>query len=387
MSLIEVHRVPDAETSGRHIVQLKETVSKSGHLQWFDRIRSGNSRITHADWEFNVFHGYAGEFDEDTLNALRASPDVKSIEEDSAVEPEATVSQTNAPWGLSRISQDVRVQGSVSSLTFTYRYDSSAGTGVDIYILDKLDKTANHITDPDEGINTTHVDFGGRARLGAVFGSPDNVDTDGHGTHVAGIAAGTRYGVAKGANLIAVKVLPGSIADVISGLTYVATSVTASGRPSVVNMSLSSGVSPSLDTATDTITARGIHVAAAAGNQNTDASTRSPARVPSVNTVGAIDITDTRRPTSNYGPSVDLFAPGGEIISTGIANSTIAIPMSGTSMASPHVAGLIAYLIIRYGNRTAASMSDLVKQYAVKGAIDPSTLPAGTVNLIARNDI
>ncbi|KAJ3000181.1 hypothetical protein NUW54_g6827 [Trametes sanguinea] len=155
--------------------------------------------------ESNVLHGFAGTFNADALNALRANPDVEYIAEDGIVHINAAVTQTNAPWGLQRISQTAKLSSqNTNALTYTYTYDSTAGSGVDIYIV-------------DTGIYTAHSEFGGRARWGATFGGYANADGNGHGTHVSGTAAGATYGVAKKANLIAVKVLSdqgsGSVSD------------------------------------------------------------------------------------------------------------------------------------------------------------------------------
>ncbi|KAI0322111.1 serine protease [Amylostereum chailletii] len=359
MAIIEISRTKAGKTSGRHIIHLKETAVKSDHLSDFTTTRSGHSHATHVDWDSDACRMPHSVFDDATLEALRSHPDVKAIEEDGALETCATQTQTNAPWGLSRISKDGKVQGSAASLNYQYKYDSSAGNGVDIYIM---------------GINTTHVDFGGRAKLGAVFGSGQNVDDYGHGTHVAGTAGGTQYGVAK--------------------------AVTASSRPSVVNMSL--GTDPSgnaVDAAVNSLVTKGIHVVVAAGNDNSDARNYSPARVPSAITVGSMDITDTKRASSNWGPALDIFAPGGEIISAWIGSNTATNSISGTSMArhellplavlrpfadqcalesqaSPHVAGLIAYFISKFGNKDVASMTAFLKQYGIKNAIAASTLRA-----------
>ncbi|KAI0322104.1 serine protease [Amylostereum chailletii] len=376
MSPIEITRVPEGEkSSGRHIVILKDTVSKFEHITHIANTLAGESTITNGDW--TILHGYAGVFDDAALEALRASPDVKAIEEDGFCGSSDVVTQNNAPWGLQRITQNGRIGGSPDGLGFAYRFNSPAGAGVDIYIV-------------DTGINITHGDFGGRARLGAVFGTTQNVDRLGHGTHVAGTAAGKQFGVAKDANLIAVKVLGddgrGANSDFISGMNWVAQSASWTNRPSVVNMSINTdNPSQAVDDAATALTQRGIHVAVSAGNANKDALLSSPSRSRAVVTVGSSTINDERRFDSNFGSAVDIFAPGDNVISAGIASNTAWMTMSGTSMASPHVAGLIAYFIGRYGNTDTVTMSQYLQKIGEKNAL--RGLPAGTVNILARNDI
>ncbi|KAF5355879.1 hypothetical protein D9756_003749 [Leucocoprinus leucothites] len=188
-----------------------------------------------------------------------------------------------------------------------------------------------------------------------------------------GTAAGSQFGVAKSANLVAVKVLDdggsGAISDIrmetdmassVSGLNYVLTLAKSTGRPSIVSMSLGGGASDSLDSAVASV---------AAGNSNTDASTTSPARAPSAITVGAITITDARASFSNYGSVVDVFAPGQSIISAWIGSTTATNNISGTSMAAPHVAGLVAYLAAKNGNPSPADMSSLLGSLALSDAL------------------
>ncbi|KAG6814633.1 hypothetical protein H0H93_012808, partial [Arthromyces matolae] len=179
-----------------------------------------------------------------------------------------------------------------------------------------------------------YEDFGGRARWGATFGSNNNLDNQGHGTHCAGTAAGTRYGVAKQASLISVKVLDGvngsgSTADILSGMNFVLSSARASGRPSIASMSLGGGASTSVDNAVAVV---------AAGNENVNANTVSPARAPSAITVGATSISDARASFSNFGSVVSVFAPGQVIVGPWIGSTTAVNATSGTSMAAPHVA-------------------------------------------------
>ncbi|KAI0744997.1 serine protease [Earliella scabrosa] len=373
VQLKSIERVSGAVKPSSYIVKLKSGVSKEAQLEWLEK--QGSSRITHNEWKAGVINGFAGTFDTDALNALRANPDVEAISEDGRVSIAADVTQTNAPWGLARLSQPARLSNqNTSALTFSYTYDDSAGEGVDIYIV-------------DTGINTAHVDFGGRARWGATFGGYPSADGHGHGTHCAGTAAGTQYGVAKKANLIAVKVLDdsggGFYSDIISALDWVSDQVAASGRPSVASFSLSGGASSAFDAAITAIVNQGIHVTVAAGNFNTNAANYSPARAPAVITVGASTIADARASFSNYGAVVDIFAPGQNVISAWRGSTTATNNISGTSMATPHVAGLIASLITRDGNDTPAAYSDKLKALAVNGIL--TGIPSGTINALAQN--
>ncbi|GLB42668.1 putative peptidase S8 family protein [Lyophyllum shimeji] len=355
----------DGATTGRYIVKLKDGVTKASVLG------EAKAKSTHADWE--IINGFASELDEATLDHLRAHPDVEYIEEDGIMHTMTT--QTNAPWGIARLSSSTKLANQdTSALTFSYTYDASAGSGVDIYIV-------------DTGVLTTHSQFGGRARWGATFGGYASADGNGHGTHCAGTAAGSQYGVAKAASIIAVKVLDdsgsGAVSDIVSGLNWVLSSARSSGRPSIVSMSLGGSASTSLDNAVATLTSGGVHVAVAAGNSNTDAGSTSPARAPSAVTVGASTIADARASFSNYGSVVDIFAPGQNIISAWIGSNTATNNISGTSMATPHIAGLIAYLIALQGNVSPASMSSKIQSMSLKGVL--SGIPSGTVNDLAHN--
>jgi len=352
------------ETTGRYIVKLKDGVAKStvtGTLR---------KAATH-DWD--IINAFAAELDDSALNELRASPHVEYIEEDGIMH--AFVTQTNAPWGLGRLVSNTKLSSTnTNALTYTYTYDASAGSGVDVYIV-------------DTGVYTSHSTFGGRARWGATFGGYANADGNGHGTHCAGTVAGSQYGVAKSASIIAVKVLSdagsGAITDIVSGLNWVGSQASASGRPSIVSMSLGGGATSTLDNAVTSLTNSGVHVVVAAGNSNTDAGTTSPARAPSAITVGASNINDARSSFSNYGSVVDVFAPGENVISSWIGSTTATNNISGTSMATPHVAGLAAYLIGLNGNSSPASLSTTIKSLSLKGAL--SGIPSGTINDLAHH--
>lgn len=373
--LVSVNKFAGPKNNGSYIVKLKDNVTKSNHLNWLSN-QIGEDAITHKNWNAEVLHGFAGKFSDKVVDLLRASPDVEYIEEDGIMSINAQVTQTNAPWGIARLSQDGKLASqSTSSLTFTYRYDSAAGSGVDIYVV-------------DTGVFTSHSQFGGRARWGGTFGNYADADGNGHGTHVAGTAAGSQFGVAKAANIIAIKVLSdqgsGTVSDIVSGLDFVLSSARSSGRPSIATMSLGGSASTALDNAVASLTAGGVHVTVAAGNDNVDARNTSPARAPSANTVGATTIADAKASFSNFGAIVDLFAPGQNVISSWIGSTTATNNISGTSMATPHVAGLIAYIISRTGNASPATISNTLKDLAVKGAI--TGLSTGTANNLARND-
>ncbi|KDR67404.1 hypothetical protein GALMADRAFT_130422 [Galerina marginata CBS 339.88] len=351
-------------TTGKYIVKFKQGASRKAWIQ-----KLGLSQA--VDW--NHFNGFASNLQNDALNSLRASPDVESVSEDGIMHSTAT--QEDATWGLQRISTvDVIADPTAPAQSFTYTYDDSAGEGVDIYIV-------------DTGVYVNHTQFGGRATFGLAVGSYAQADGSGHGTHCAGTAAGITFGVAKKASIIGVKVLSdsesGSLSDILTGLNWVMSQAQVSGRPSVVSLSIAGGPSIPMDSAIASLTDAGIHVAVAAGNSDLDAANTSPARAPSAITVGASDITDARAFFSNFGAVVDVFAPGLDVLSSWIGSDTATNTISGTSMATPHVAGLIAYLIGKDGNLSPADMSAKLQAYSVKDALTGLSSPSN--NDLAHN--
>ncbi|KAI0686606.1 serine protease [Earliella scabrosa] len=367
-----------------YIVKLKDGASKDAHLSWLASTLGSVVNITHNDWSPSVLNGYSGILQPLALTALRARGDVEYIEEDGIMQATAIVTQTNATWGLDRIDGPAPIPAgsNPTALTYNYIHDNTGGTGVDVYVI-------------DTGCNNGHVDFGGRAVQGPVTAcelrilgicfipSPPG-DQNGHGSHVAGTVGSNTYGVAKRVTIVCVKVLnaagSGSTSDIVAGLNYVVTTANASGRPSVASMSLGGGISPSLDTATANTVAAGVHTVVAAGNDNVDAANTSPARVPQAVTVGASNINDARSSFSNFGPVVDLFAPGEQVVSTSNIGNGMQT-LSGTSMAAPHVAGMIAYLISTEGNLTPAAM---VTKLTTRAIPVLSNIPAGTANRLAQ---
>ncbi|QQQ79860.1 S8 family serine peptidase [Saccharothrix sp. 6-C] len=275
----------------------------------------------------NAFKGFAGTLSERDARRLAAEPGVAYVQQNGEVQ--ATGTQPNPPsWGLDRVDQrDLPLDSS-----YTYPSD---GTGVTAYII-------------DTGIRTTHSDFGGRATWGTNTVDTNNTDCNGHGTHVAGTVGGTSYGVAKGVRLIAVKVLncagSGSFAGVAAGIDWV-TGHHTSG-PAVANMSLGGqGSDATGEAAVRNAIADGVTFAIASGNSNADACNFTPARVAEAITVNASTNTDARASFSNYGTCSDIFAPGQNITSAWNTNDTATNTISGTSMASPHVAGGAAVLL------------------------------------------
>ncbi|KJA18157.1 hypothetical protein HYPSUDRAFT_169640 [Hypholoma sublateritium FD-334 SS-4] len=353
---------------GKYIVRFKEGASRK---EWVNR-----QGVSHAvDWPHT--NGLAATLSTDALNSLRASPGVELISEDGIAH--GSDMQMDETWGLQRISAVPQIQNpNLPFLAYNYTYEGGCGDGVDIYILD---------TDASEGVYLDHVDFEGRATWGLSVESYAQVDGNGHGTHVAGTAAGKIYGVAKQAHIIAVKVLDdtasGSYSGIITGLNWVIDQVQVTGRPSIVSMSLEGSANDVFDAAVASVVSAGIHTVVAAGNDNTDAIFTSPARVPTAITVGATDITDTRAYFSNYGSVVDVFAPGTNVLSAWIGGTTNTNILSGTSMATPHVAGIIACLISTEGNLTPADFATKLQNYAVKGVL--SDIPSSTDNYLAHN--
>ncbi|KAL8907528.1 MAG: hypothetical protein Q9171_005820 [Xanthocarpia ochracea] len=339
------------------------------------------------------FLGYSGHFDEDVIEKVRRHPDVDYIERDSEVhtmdDPET---QKSAPWGLARISH----RDELTFSTFNkYLFSNDGGEGVDVYVI-------------DTGTNYKHVDFEGRAHWGKTIpaGDPDE-DGNGHGTHCSGTVAGKKFGVAKKANVYAVKVLKsngsGSMSDVVKGVEWAAirhadnVKAAKAGKKkgfkgSTANMSLGGGKSPTLDLAVNAAVDLGLHFAVAAGNDNADSCNYSPASAEKAVTVGASTIGDERAYFSNFGKCNDIFAPGLNILSAWVGSKYATNTISGTSMASPHIAGLLAYLLsLQPSSDSAYSVADITPKklkaqliaIASKGKL--TGVPSSTTNLLAWN--
>ena len=269
----------------------------------------------------NALNGFSIQMSAEDAERLSEDFRVKYVEEDGVVTADTT--QSNPPWGLDRIDQ----RNLPLSATYTYNW---TGSGVRAYVI-------------DTGIRTSHTQFGGRAsNVFDAFGG-NGQDCNGHGTHVSGTIGGSTYGVAKSSLLRGVRVLDcngsGSNSGVIAGVDWVTNNHI---NPAVANMSLGGGISSALDTAVNNLANSGVPIAVAAGNSNADACNTSPARAANAITVGATTTSDARSSFSNFGVCLDIFAPGSGILSSWFSSDTATATLSGTSMASPHVAGAAA---------------------------------------------
>lgn len=347
---------------GKYIVKFKDGIAR---IATDNAISALSSKADHV-YE-HAFNGFAGSLSKEELKTLRNHPDVDFIEKDAMMHINGIVEQTGAPWGLGRISH--RSRGST-----TYRYDDSAGEGTCVYII-------------DTGVETTHREFEGRATWLKSFIPGENSDGNGHGTHCAGTIGSKSYGVAKKAKLFAVKVLSnqgsGSYSGIISGMDFVAQDAQSRNCPNghFASMSLGGGYSAAVNQGAAALVSSGVFLAVAAGNDNRDAQNTSPASEVSACTVGATASNDARSSFSNYGRVVDIFAPGTGILSTWIGGSTNTI--SGTSMATPHIAGLAAYLSGLSGRTSPAALCKKIQDTATKNVI--TGMPSGTVNYLAYN--
>ncbi|KAK0733000.1 peptidase S8/S53 domain-containing protein [Lasiosphaeria miniovina] len=360
-----VQLIPDS-----YIVKFKDGATDSRVTDTLSGLKS--SVVTKHIYRSKLFKGFAAKLSAKDVEILKKLPEVDYIEQDGIVRITEYVTQSNVPWGLARISH--RATGATS-----YVYDASAGAGTCSYVI-------------DTGIYVNHTQFAGRATWLANFaGDGKDSDGNGHGTHVAGTIGGTDYGVAKKTLLYAVKVLDsggsGSISGVIAGINYVTTDSATRNCPNgtVANMSLGGGKSTAINSAAAAAIKAGVFLAVAAGNSDDDAAFYSPASEPTVCTIGATDNTDTRAYFSNYGTLVDIFAPGVDVLSSWIGGTNATNTISGTSMATPHITGLGAYLLGLLGKKAPQALCQYLKDTATANVI--TDVPTGTINALAFNGV
>ena len=312
-------------------------------------LRAQNYAVSHV-YE-NLFPGVAVELPAAAAQALANNPRVALIEPDGV----ATISetQTSATWGLDRVDQRAL------PLDSSFTYPANPGAGVEVHVI-------------DTGVLASHVDFGGRVRSGytAFNDGRGSTDCNGHGTHVAGTSAGSQWGLAKAATIVAVRVLDcngsGSWSGVLAGMDWTAKNHT---KPAVANMSLGGGINSTIDNAVQAMVDAGVTVAIAAGNSNANACNYSPARAASAITVGSTTSTDTRSSFSNFGSCVDIFAPGSSITSAWYTSNTATSTISGTSMASPHVAGAAAIVLGQSPSSTPAQVASTLVNASTTGVV------------------
>jgi subtilisin family serine protease len=341
--------------AGQYIVVLKDnTMDRSRVDSISSRLASRHSgRIGHV--YSAALRGFSVSLSATAAKRLAADPDVDYVEQDSPV----TIDGTQAPvpsWGLDRIDQRAL------PLNNSYTFPTTAAN-VHAYIV-------------DTGIRFTHTDFGGRASSGfdAIDGGAAD-DCNGHGTHVSGTVGGSSFGVAKGVQLVGVRVLncqgSGTNAQVIAGVDWVTQNAI---KPAVANMSLGGGANTALDNAVANSIASGVSYSVAAGNSNANACNSSPSRVGTAITVGATTRTDARASFSNFGTCLDIFAPGQDITSAWMTSDTATNTISGTSMASPHSAGAAALVLAANPTFSAAQVRDRLVADATPNAVtNPGT--------------
>ncbi|MZF88662.1 S8 family peptidase [Streptomyces sp. SID5643] len=334
--------------AGSYVVTLKSEKAASAEGRALARRYGADIERTYT----KALNGYEVEASESEAKRLAADPAVASVVQNRTFS--ITGTQPSPPsWGLDRIDQKSL------PLNSSYTYPDSAGEGVTAYVI-------------DTGVRITHGDFGGRASYGYDAVDNDNTAQDGHGhgTHVAGTVAGSAYGVAKKAKVVGVRVLnnsgQGTTAQVVAGIDWVARNAV---KPAVANMSLGGPGDTAIDTAVRNAITSGVTFVVAAGNESTNASTRSPARVTEAVTVGATTSSDAKASYSNYGTVLDLFAPGSSITSAWSTGDSATNTISGTSMASPHVAGAAALHLAANPTATPAQVSAALTSAATTGVV------------------
>ena len=320
----------------------------------------------------NLLHGLAVTCTLGQLEPLLAAHSAEVLEAEASLEVHIAEVQSDATWGLDRIDKPNL------PLDQSYEHESDGGAGVKVFVI-------------DSGVRCTHAEFGSRCIRGWGAGWSGNVcpegvsecanDFNGHGSHCAGSIGGATWGVAKGTTIVGVQVIDayggGELSDIVGGLDWVAGQKMADpSTPMVASMSLGiGGGSDLIDAAVNRLNSAGVTVSVAAGNNNDDACKNSPGRTAGAVTVGSTDSRDARSSFSNYGGCVDIYGPGSEITSVGIASDTASTTMSGTSMACPHVAGVLALIKARAPKVTSAEATSILIQNAVTGKLSNGAVP------------
>jgi subtilisin family serine protease len=350
-----------APVSAYYVVVLKDNIDWKDLDFESDKITKFLSSQKDKIFRYAV-KGFTIQLTDKDLKKVRRDPNVKYVEQDQMMKISGT--QFTAPWGLDRIDQT----SAPLSGSFTYE---TTGSTIDAYIF-------------DTGIKPDHNEFTGRIRPGfnAITAGVAPDDDNGHGTHVAGVVGGTRYGVAKAINLIPVKVLDrfgtGTFTQIIAGIDWAIANHTT--KPAVGNVSISGELAVSLDEAIRRAIADGIVISVAAGNNAEATANTSPGRVIEAITVGSVTNTDQWSAFSNFGPEVDILAPGSSITSawhTGVNDISV---VSGTSMATPHVTGAAALYLEKFPGSTPQQVQLGLKSFAVADEI--TEVPAATANLL-----
>ncbi|KAF2266554.1 proteinase T-like protein [Lojkania enalia] len=368
--------------SGSYIVVLKKGISNAAldsHLSWADGVVKRNSNVRKSSFSIGGFKGYHLQASKEIATALAESEEIDYIEVDQTFTTEAYVDseseklfdrdvQANAPWNLARISH--RQRGSTD-------YVFTPTTGVYAYIM-------------DTGVRVTHQAFQGRASWGYNVVDTMNDDTNGHGTFVAGIVSSQTYGVARFANIIAVKILnasgSGTYSGVIQGINWAVQDMTSKGRvgKSTALLAIGGSYSTAMNQAVASASNSGLFFAVPAGNSNSNAANFSPASEPTACTTAATSINDAVMSGSNYGSVIDIFAPGQSVTGPWISSPTSTAVLSGGSVASAHIAGLGAYFLAIEGPRSPVALCARLQEVATPNVL--TGVPAGTVNLLAYNN-
>ncbi|KND91060.1 Alkaline proteinase [Tolypocladium ophioglossoides CBS 100239] len=375
---------------GKYIITLKsglQTRDLDNHLEWVNGVhkRGLNAQqfkgveVTYGgEYDFN---GYAGHFDKATIAEIRKNPDVAAVEEDQiwdlafiqdetiTLEKKALTTQRGAPWGLGTISH--RTSGSTD-----YIHDTNAGLNTFAYVV-------------DTGVRLTHQEFEGRAVFGYTAFPGDTADTFGHDTHVAGTIGGKTYGVAKKAQIVAVKVFQGSSSAtsiILQGFNWAANDIVAKGRAnnSAINMSLGGSKSEAFNSAVNAASSKGVLSIVAAGNEAQDAANVSPASAATAVAVGALDSSWSIASYSNFGTTLKIFAPGSNVLSAWYRSDTDTNTISGTSMATPHTVGLALNAISVHGVTGVAGITNFLKSTATKDKVTGAI--KGSPNAIGNNN-